>query len=74
MINKLKQASGNTVRWFLFCDGRAGITTNNNGEPTGLDGKVFDDIDAAIKIAKNHKIFINFVIITSFNDKNFISN
>ena len=65
-FNKLKQAKGNTVRWFLFADGRAGIKTNKNGAPTGLDGKVYDDIDAAVKIAKSHGISINFVIINSF--------
>lgn len=45
-------ALGFTVaRWFLFCDGRAGILYDDGGLPTGVDAHLFDDLDAALEIA-----------------------
>src|SRR5688500_2891984 len=37
------------VRWFLFCDGRAGIRFSDGGRPIGLDDFVFRDVDAALE-------------------------
>jgi hypothetical protein len=51
------------VRWFLFCDGRAGITFSPRGGPLGLDDFVFRDIDAALEIAGRHDIRIMFVLL-----------
>jgi hypothetical protein len=47
------------VRWFLFCDGRAGITFS----PIGLDDFVFRDVDAALEVASRHGIRIMFVLL-----------
>jgi hypothetical protein len=59
------QASGvNVARWFLFVDGRAGITYDVAGSPTGLDAAIFRDIDAAIGIAAAHGVKIMFVLIS----------
>ena len=46
------------VRWFLFCDGRAGIRFSGGGRPTALDDFVFRDVDAAIELARGHGITI----------------
>jgi hypothetical protein len=57
------------VRWFLFCDGRAGITFSDGGpsltagRPTGLDDFVFRDVDTALEIAGRHGIRIMFVLL-----------
>ena len=51
------------VRWFLLCDGRAGIDFGTGGRPHGLDGFVFRDIDTAIAIANLHGIRIMFVLL-----------
>ena len=51
------------VRWFLFCDGRAGIQFSPGGRPLGLDGFVFRDVDAALDIARRHDIRIMFVLL-----------
>jgi hypothetical protein len=59
------------VRWFLFCDGRAGIafsaggpsTSLRAGRPIGLDDFVFRDVDAALDIASRHGIRILFVLL-----------
>ena len=49
------------VRWFLFTDGRNGIRCNPvNGLPTGLADGVFEDIDAALRIARAHGIRVVF--------------
>lgn len=59
------QAVGvNVARWFLFVDGRAGITYDDSGSPTGLDAVIIDDLDAAIGIAKTYGIRIIFVLIS----------
>jgi len=51
------------VRWFLFCDGRAGIRFSAGGRPLGLDDFVFRDVEAALEIAGRHGIRIMFVLL-----------
>jgi len=51
------------VRWFLFCDGRAGIRFSPGDYPLGLDDFVFRDVDAALEIAGRHGIRIMFVLL-----------
>ena len=42
-------ALGFTVtRWFLFCDGRAGIVYDDRGLPAGIDPHLFHDLDTAL--------------------------
>jgi hypothetical protein len=52
-----------TVRWFVFTDGRAGITFDAAGMPSGIDEFVTKDFDAALEIAQRHNIGINFVLL-----------
>jgi hypothetical protein len=52
-----------TVRWFVFADGRAGITFDAAGLPSGLDEFVMRDFDDALEIAQHHNIGINFVLL-----------
>lgn len=59
---QLAAAGARYVRWFLFCDGRAGIQFSPGGRPLGLDGFLFNDVDAAIEIASRHGIRIMFVL------------
>ncbi len=51
------------VRWFLFCDGRAGIRFGGNGHPQGLDDFVMRDVEAALAVAERHGIRIMFVLL-----------
>jgi hypothetical protein len=47
-------ALGFTVaRWFVFCDGRAGIAYGDEGLPAGPDAHLFDDLDAALTVARD---------------------
>lgn len=41
------------LRWFVFCDARAGIQFDTAGLPTGLDDCVRSDIDAALAAAES---------------------
>jgi hypothetical protein len=57
-------ASGvRAIRWFLFCDGRAGIEFDASGRPRRLDPFVFRDIDAALAAAQRHGLRILFVLL-----------
>lgn len=60
---QLAAADVRYVRWFLLCDGRAGITFSDGGRPHGLDDFVFKDIDTALEIASLHGIRIIFVLL-----------
>ena len=51
------------VRWFLFCDGRAGIVFDAGGRPSGVDDFVFRDVDAALEAAARHGISVMFVLL-----------
>ncbi|MGH9255929.1 MAG: hypothetical protein ACRD3C_15330 [Vicinamibacterales bacterium] len=57
-------ALGFTVaRWFLFCDGRAGIVYDDVGMPLGPDPLLFADLDAAIELARDAGIRIDVVLL-----------
>jgi hypothetical protein len=60
---RLSSLGVRTVRWFTFADGRAGITYDAAGLPSGLDEFVIRDFDAALEIAQRHNIAINFVLL-----------
>jgi hypothetical protein len=53
----------NVVRWFVFCDGRAGILYDDAGLPIGPDAHLFDDMDAALSIARDAGIQLVLVIL-----------
>jgi hypothetical protein len=50
------------ARWFVFCDGRAGIVYDERGFPLGPDPHVFADLDAALEIAKSVDMGIDLVL------------
>ena len=62
-FTQLAEAGVQYVRWFLFCDGRAGIQFSEGGRPLGLDELVFRDVDAALDVASRHGIRIMFVLL-----------
>jgi len=51
------------VRWFVFCDGRAGIVFDDRGLPLGLDELFFADLDAGLEIARAANIRVNLVLL-----------
>jgi len=52
-----------TVRWFLLCDGRAGIRFSPAGTPIGPDHRLYADIDAALEAAGECGIQVIFVLL-----------
>jgi len=50
------------VRWFLFCDGRAGLRFDARGHPVGLDACVFPDLDAGLAMFREHGLRALFVL------------
>ncbi len=52
-----------TIRWFLLCDGRAGIRFSAAGTPLGPDSRLFADIDAALETAGACGVRIIFVLL-----------
>ena len=51
------------TRWFLFCDGRAGIVYDDRGLPIGPDPHLFADVDAALETARDVGMRIDFVLL-----------
>jgi hypothetical protein len=56
----------NVARWFLFFDGRAGITYDAAWSPAGIDGVFYRDIDAAVAVAMTYGIMIMFMLISFY--------
>jgi hypothetical protein len=57
-------ALGFTVaRWFVFCDGRAGIVFDDWGVPAGLDPHAWEDLDAALEIARHTGVRLDLVLL-----------
>lgn len=46
------------LRWFLFCDGRAGIRFDNRGIPTGFTEHVLADLDVAVELADRNGLLL----------------
>ena len=51
------------ARWFVFCDGRAGIVYDEGGMPLGLDGHVLADLDAGLEAARDAGIQVDLVLL-----------
>jgi len=62
-LDQLSTSRVEYVRWFLFCDGRAGIEYSGRGRPCGLDQFVFKDMDAAVETARRYGIRVMFVLL-----------
>lgn len=50
------------VRWFLLCDGRAGIVWRPDGTPAGLDERILPDLDVALSLARRAGLQIVFAL------------
>jgi hypothetical protein len=51
------------VRWFMLCDGRAGLRVSPDGTPEGLDERFFADVDAGVTLADDHGLRLMFVLL-----------
>jgi hypothetical protein len=48
LFDTLRLHGVTTIRWFVLCDGRAGVRFAEDGTPIGLDDAVFRDLDTAL--------------------------
>jgi len=60
---ELKGRGFHLFRWFLFCDGRAGIRFTPAGTPVGPDDHLFTDIDSALETAAAEGMKVIFVLL-----------
>lgn len=51
------------MRWFLLCDGRAGIRFTEGGVPLGLDDSTWRDVDAALECVQRHGLRLLLVLL-----------
>ena len=52
LFDTLRAHGVTTIRWFLLCDGRAGVRFGEDRMPDGLDDVVFRDVDTALAWAE----------------------
>ncbi|MBD3425855.1 MAG: hypothetical protein GF409_01335 [Candidatus Omnitrophica bacterium] len=52
LLQQLDRFRGCTVRVFIYCDIRSGITFDAGGSPTGLTTHVYEDMDALVEAAQ----------------------
>jgi hypothetical protein len=62
-FEKLRQSGVNCIAWFLLCDGRGSLKFDSNGYVTGFNPGFFEDYDAALEVAREHKIGIIWVLM-----------
>ena len=62
-LEQVAAANISIIRWFLLCDGRAGIEFSADSRPRGLDAHVFSDMDAAIDAVSRHGLQVMFVLL-----------
>lgn len=64
MFRALRQQGANTVRWWLFADGRGApeFNANSGGAVTGLDANFLPSLVSAIQIASEENIYLVFTL------------
>src|SRR6187455_95784 len=63
LLSELRGLGVETIRWFMFCDGRAGIRFGDDGSPLGLDEYVLRDIETALQLASSADVRIVFTLL-----------
>ena len=62
LFKDVADAGGNSVRWWLHCDGRSSPEFDNEGKVTGLDPEFFDHLDAIFNSAALNNVRIILVL------------
>jgi hypothetical protein len=57
-----RQVGVEVVRWFLFCDGRAGVSFDSRGWPRDVHDEVWRDIDVALRLAADAGLGVVFAV------------
>ena len=56
VLSRLADAGVTRLRWFFFCDLRAGVRFSPDGRPIEIQAEAWRDIDAAINIVGNSRL------------------
>ena len=62
-LTRLASRGVTAVRWFMLCDGRAGVRFASDGAPLGPDAALFADVDAAEALAEQAGVKLIFVLL-----------
>jgi hypothetical protein len=62
VLGRAADAGARVIRWFLLCDGRAGVRIDPRGVPLGLDDRVAPDIEAALALADAAGLGVMFTV------------
>lgn len=62
-LDRTAAAGIRRIRWFMLCDGRAGVRFASDGAPLGLDDAFHRDVEAALDAAGARDIEIMFVLL-----------
>lgn len=57
-LDQIDAMRAGVVRWFVFTDGRAGITFAGDGTPTGLGDHVVEDLTKAAELARARGLYL----------------
>jgi len=60
-LARVADAGITLLRWFLFCDGRAGVAFDARGWPGGVHDEVWRDVDVALRLADDGGLGVVFV-------------
>jgi hypothetical protein len=58
VLARLRDRGVIVIRWFVLCDGRAGVRFAENGTPLGLDDAVHADFDVALDLARRAGVLL----------------
>ena len=61
-LERLSDHGLSIVRWFLLCDGRAGVRFAPDGTAVGLDDCFWRDLEAGVESAGRHRLSLVFVL------------
>jgi hypothetical protein len=64
-LGNLQASGARVIKWRLFNDGRYSPHFDQDGHATGLDPEFFNDVDAALDLARQHNLQIVFTMFTS---------
>lgn len=60
---RIAGAGLDVVRWFVLCDGRAGLVEDASGLVRGIDDAVRSDLDVALDTLQRHRLRAIFVLV-----------
>src|SRR5512134_1168384 len=63
LFTRLAASHAKVVRWFVLCDGRAGLCEDDDGGLAGVDDCVFHDFKCAVTAAETHGLALMPVLL-----------